>query len=389
MAISELGIGHYLGVSEGMASRVAEAAGEIDRERRLPVQLAADMAREGLFRLLVPRSIGGAELDFPSYLKVVEVFARADASTAWCVNQNNVFATNAVRMAEETALEIWADPLAVVSNGPPIASTRAVPASGGYRVTGQWNFSSGIRHSTWVAALAPLGESSEQGRPAIDYERGIILLIPRDQVDVLDNWQVNGLRGTGSFSFQAKDLFVSADRSYQVDGAPLRGGSLYVIPTVLMFAAGFATVALGASRSALDAAMDIARAKTPVMRTSVLMHTSTTQRQIGQAEALWRSARAFLAEAVTAVWDGATNHSFLEAEERLRLRLAATHAIRTGVQVASVAYDVAGSDGIFESNPIQRRLQDAQVITQQVQGRLTHYDTAGAFYLGLEPKTLF
>lgn len=389
MAISELGIGHYLGVAERLASSVAEAAGEIDKERRLPVQLAADMAREGLFRLLVPRSIGGAELDFPGYLKIVEVFAKADASTAWCVNQNNVFATNAVRMAEETALEIWADPLAVVSNGPPIASTRAVPAPGGYRVTGRWNFSSGIRHSTWVAALAPLSESSEPGRPAIDYERGIILLIPKDQVAILDLWQVNGLRGTGSFSFQAKDLFVSAERSYRVDGAPLRGGSLYVIPTVLMFAAGFATVALGASRSALDAAIDIARSKTPVMRTSVLMHTSTTQRQIGQAEALWRSARAFLAEAVTAVWDAATSCNRLEAEERLRLRLAATHAIRTGAQVATVAYDVAGSDGIFERNPIQRRLQDAQVITQQVQGRLTHYDTAGAFYLGLEPKTLF
>ncbi len=389
MAISELEIGHYLGVSQQMASRAGEAADEIDRERRLPVQLAADMAREGLFRLLVPRSIGGAELDFPSYLRIVEIFARADASTAWCVNQNNVFATNAVRMAEETALGIWTDPLAVVSNGPPIASTRAVAVQGGYRVTGRWNFSSGIRHATWVAALAPLGESSEPGRPAIDHERGIILLIPKDQVEVLDVWQVNGLRGTGSFSFQATDLFVSADRSYRVDEAPLRGGSLYVIPTVLMFAAGFATVALGAARSGLDAAIEIARAKTPVMRTSVLMHTSTTQRQIGEAEALWRSARAFLAEAVTAVWDSAATRDCLDAEERLRLRLAATHAIRTGVQVVAVAYDVAGSDGIFESNPIQRRLQDAQVITQQVQGRLTHYDTAGAFYMGLEPKTLF
>ena len=388
MAISELEIGHYLGVSQQMASRAGEAADEIDRERRLPVRLAADMAREGLFRLLVPRSIGGAELDFPGYLQVVEIFARADASTAWCVNQNNVFATNAVRMTEETALGIWADPLAVVSNGPPIASTRAVAVRGGYRVTGRWNFSSGIRHATWVAALAP-PETSEPGRPAIDHERGIILLIPKDQVEVLDVWQVNGLRGTGSFSFQATDLFVPADRSYRVDEAPLRGGSLYVIPTVLMFAAGFATVALGAARSALDAAIDIARAKTPVMRTSVLMHTSTTQRQIGQAEALWRSARAFLAEAVTAVWDGAATRDCLDAEERLRLRLAATHAIRTGARVAAVAYDVAGSDGIFESNPIQRRLQDAQVITQQVQGRLTHYDTAGAFYMGIESKTLF
>ena len=389
MAISELDISHYLGAAQRLASRAGEAADETDRERRLPVQLAADMAREGLFRLLVPRSIGGAELDFPGYLKIVDLFARADASTAWCVNQNNVFATNAVRMPEETALEIWGDPLAVVSNGPPVASTRAVPVQGGYRVTGRWNFSSGIRHSTWVAALAPLSESSEQGRPAIDYERGIILLIPKGQVDVVDRWQVNGLRGTGSFSFEVKDLFVSAERSYRVDGAPLRGGSLYVIPTVLMFAAGFATVALGTARSALDAAMDIARAKTPVMRTSVLMHTSTTQRQIGQAEAIWRSARAFLAEAVAAVWDSATARDCLDGEERLRLRLAATHAIRTGAQVAAVAYDVAGSDGIFESNPIQRRLQDAQVITQQVQGRMTHYDTAGAFYLGLGPKTLF
>ena len=102
MAISDLEIGHYLGVSQQMASRAAEAADAIDRERRLPDQLANDMAGEGLFRLLVPRSLGGAELDFPGYLKIVETFARSDASTAWCVNQNNVFATNAVRMPEET-----------------------------------------------------------------------------------------------------------------------------------------------------------------------------------------------------------------------------------------------------------------------------------------------
>ena len=76
-------------------------------------------------------------------------------------------------------------------------------------------------------------------------------------------------------------------------------------------------------------------------------------------------------------------------EERIRLRLASTHAIREAARVAAVAYDVAGSDGIFESNQVQRRLQDAQVITQQVQGRMTHYDTAGAFYLGLDTKSSY
>ncbi len=372
-----------------MARRAAEAADRIDEERRLPPELAADMADEGLFRLLVPRSLGGAELDFMSYLGIVEMFAMADGSTAWCVNQNNVFATDAARMPVETAMEIWADPRAVVSNGPPTPATGAVPTHGGYRVTGHWSFSSGIRHASWVAALAPMRRPGEGGSKAADRGREIVLLIPKAHVEVLDVWKVNGLRGTGSFSFRAEDLFVPAARSYGVNDTPRESGPLYLIPKVLMFAAGFAAAALGVARSALDAAIDIANQKVPVKWTSVLGDTAATQRQIGKAEALWRSARAFLIEAASTLWESAGKNGALTVEERVRLRLAGTHAIREAARVAAAAYDVAGSDGIFESNPIQRRLQDAQVITQQVQGRMTHYDTAGAFYLGLKPKSTY
>ena len=378
-----------LDVSHEMASRAAAAADRIDEERRLPPELAADMAGEGLFRLLVPRSLGGHELDFLDYLAIVDVFARADGSTAWCVNQNNVFATDAVRMPVETAREIWADPGAVISNGPHTPSTVAVPTQGGYRVTGRWNFSSGIRHANWVAALAPLERLDEGGQPSADHDREVLLLVPKDQVELLDVWQVNGLRGTGSFSFQADDLFVPASRSYGVDDGPHESGPLYVVPKVLMFSSGFATVALGVARSALDAAIDIAGEKIPVKRTSVLRDTSTTQRQVGEAEALWRSARAFLMEAAEALWESAVDRGALTPEERIRLRLAGTHGIRTAARVVAVAYDVAGSGGIFKSNPVQRRLQDVQAITQQVQGRMTHYDTAGAFYMGLDPKSSY
>ena len=380
---------HLLDVSREMASRAAEAADRIDDERRLPPELAANMADEGLFRLLVPRSLGGHELDFLDYLAIVHVFARADGSTAWCVNQNNVFATDAVRMPVETAREIWADPRAVISNGPHTPSTVAVPAQGGYRVTGRWNFSSGIRHASWVAALAPLERLDEGEQQSADHDREVLLLAPREQVEMLDVWQVNGLRGTGSFSFQAEDLFVPSSRSYGADDAPSESGPLYVVPKVLMFSSGFATVALGVARSALDAAIDIAGEKIPVKRTSVLRDTSTTQRQVGEAEALWRSARAFLMEAAEALWESAVDRGALTPEERIRLRLAGTHGIRTAARVVAAAYDVAGSGGIFKSNPIQRRLQDIQAITQQVQGRMTHYDTAGAFYMGLDPKSSY
>ena len=383
MTISVRAVDHYIAVSREMARRAAESADLIDAERRLPQDLAADMADEGLFRLLVPRSLGGAELGFIEYLRIVEIFARADGSVAWCVNQNNVFATDAVRMPVETAQEIWADPRAVISNGPPMPPSCAVATDGGYRVTGRWNFSSGIRHANWVAALTPFGLQGEDGK------REVVLLIPKDQVEVLDVWQVNGLRGTGSFSFEATDLFVPASRAYGVDDGPHESGPLYVIPKVLMFATGFGTVALGVARTALDAAIDIAGKKVPAKRSSILRDTSTTQRQIGEAEARWRSARAFLKQAASTLWERACKDGALAAADRIGLRLAATHANREAARVTAVAYDVAGADGIFVTNPIQRRFQDAQVITQQVQGRKTHYDTAGAFYLGLEPKSTY
>ena len=389
MVTSEQEIGHYIAVSRELAKRAAESADLIDEERRLPPELAAEMADEGLFRLLVPRSLGGVELGFTDYLRVVEIFAGADGSVAWCVNQNNVFATDSVRMPVETAMEIWADPRAVISNGPPMPPTSAIPTEGGYRVTGRWNFSSGIRHANWVAALTPLGAPGQDGRHEADGKREVVLLIPKDQVELLDVWQVNGLRGTGSFSFQATDVFVPASQAYGVDDGPHVKGPLYVVPKVLMFATGFGTVALGVARSALDAAIDIAGKKVPAKRVSILRDTSTTQRQIGEAEARWRSARAFLKHAASTLWGSACKDGAITVEERIQLRLAATHANREAARVAAIAYDVSGSSGIFEHNPIQRRFQDAQVITQQVQGRRTHYDTAGAFYLGLEPKSTY
>ena len=380
---------NLLDIAREMAGRAAEAADRIDEERRLPPELAADMADRGLFRLLVPRSLGGHELDFLDYLGIVDVFARADGSTAWCVNQNNVFATDSVRMRVETAREVWSDPHAVIGNGPHTPSTRAVPTPGGYRVTGRWNFSSGIRHANWVAALSPVERQNGDEQQTASQDQEALLLIPKEQVEVLDVWQVNGLRGTGSFSFQAENLFVPTSRSYGVDDGPYESGPLYVVPKVLMFSSGFATVALGVARSALDAAIDIAAEKVPVKRTSVLRETATTQRQIGEAEALWRSARAFLTEAASTLWSSAVDSGALSAEERIGLRLASTHAIRTAARVVAAAYDVAGSGGIFKGNPIQRRLQDVQAITQQVQGRMTHYDTAGAFYMGLDPKSSY
>ncbi len=371
----------FVTAARELAPLVAEAADRNDRDRRVTPKIAAAIADRGLFRLLVPRSLGGGEIDWIEYLSIVQTFAEADGSTGWCINQNNVYATVSASMPVETAREIWGNPRAVVTNGPPTFA-EAVPEDNGYRLTGRWNFSSGFRHATWLAAATPVRRPEHDGG---DREVRTMLLPKHDAIPV-DVWEVGGLRGTGSFSFRVEDLFVPAIRTF-VPETPHEEGPIYVIPMSLLFAAGFATVALGVARSGLDAAIELATVKRTDL--GLLADSPITQREIGRAEAVHRSARAFLLEAVSTIWESACNTRSLSVEDRVLLRLAATHAIHMAASVVDIAYTLCGSDAIFAANPIQRRFQDVHAITQQSQGRLVHYDSAGQFFLGSEPKGAF
>lgn len=400
----------YIETARELARLVAANAGEINAQRRMPPQVADAIADAGFFRLLMPRELGGAQLPHPDFLRIVQIFAEADGSVGWSMNQNNVFATNSTRMNDKTRAEIYDDLRAVITNGPPTPGSRAISVEGGYRLSGRWNFSSGSDHATWIAALTPIYASeseaeqaagaqtngARQGRtepvdgtrtPGARRDAMRILLMPKSDVRMIDNWQVNGLRGTASMGFVADELFVPAHRTYDPAAAPREDGAAYRIPTSLLFASGFATVALGVSRAALDAAIALANRKAPgnTEANTLLRDMSTTQRQVGEAEAIWNSVRAFLRESATAVWKSACAGRALTMEERIRMRLASTFANRKAAEVADVAYTLCGSSAIFETNPVQRRFQDVHVINQQVQGRLSHYDTAGRYFLGMEP----
>ncbi len=357
---------------------IVVAAETIDRERALPTDLVDELARAGFFRLLAPASVGGGEIDLVEFLAAVLELARADASTAWCVAQAAVFATHAGSMPEALAREVLGEPTAIIANGP-LARAEVQPADGGYRLTGRWNFSSGSRHSTWFTAIAPLDGDDEIR----------MFLLPKSDVELIDVWQVNGLRGTGSFSFEAVDAFVPASRIWNPKTAPREPGPLYVIPQVLLFAASFASVALGVSRTALNDAIEFAGGNRARLERDLRRDKPVVWRDVGRAEAIWGSARAFLNEAVGELWSGAQRSRSLTVDQRIRLRLASTHATRLAADVTDIAYEICGSNAVFEANPVQRRFQDVHAITQQIQARLAHYDTAGQYYLGLEPNGLF
>ena len=361
--------------AESIAPKIAAAADAIDDARELPTPIADEMKALGLFRLLLPRSVGGEEANWPHYLEAVRTIAYADGSAGWCFNQGAVFATTCCRAPEALAEEVWSDPRTVVANGPPQGAVQAEPVDGGVRLSGRWMFSSGCRHANWVAALV-----ANRGEPPR------LHLLPREDVEFVDVWQVKGLRGTGSFSFRAEAVFVPEHRSMRLDVPPRHDNPIYVIPQGLLFACGFGCVALGVARAGLDTTIELCSDKRPRFGSRPLCEDPVVQQQIGKAEAKWRAAKALLHDAAGSVWESVSASGRISMEERILLRMAGTHAIRQSAEVVDIAYNLSGSTSIFEERAIQRRFQDIHVITQQVQGRESHYETAGQFFLGLEPR---
>ena len=362
---------------------IRSCAGEVEATRQLPPALFEALADAGMFRLALPRALGGSELDLPAYVQVIEEIGKADASTGWIINQGAIFATYAARMPLAVARTIWVDtPRSVVANTP-AASAQAVVVPGGYRVTGRQGFSTGCRNAAWLAAHAQILDNGqirlENGQPETRY-----MFVPVAEAEILDTWHVRGMRGTGTHHFAVSDVFVPAERTVLSVTAPLReAGPLYRIPRTLLFASGDATIALALARTCLATFMELAGAKTPRAMQALLRDQAMVQATVGRAEAYIRCGRAFLAEAIGDIWTAVTSDGAPSMDQRASLRLATTHGIRLAVQVVDAVYNAAGVTAVYEDNPLQRHFQDIHVISQHLQARLAHYELIGRYGLGL------
>jgi alkylation response protein AidB-like acyl-CoA dehydrogenase len=365
-----------------LAPQIRSCADEIEAQRELPRPLFEALADAGIFHMAVPSSIGGLEVDLPTYIQVIEELGKADASTGWCVNQGAIYATYASRMPRETARKIWIDPPRAVVANTPAATAKAVVVPGGYRVTGRQGFSTGCRHATWVAAHAQIIDNGqvrmEGNAPETRY-----MFVPVGEAQLLDTWHVRGMRGTGTHHFAVDNVFVPADRTVLSATAPLlEDRPLYRIPRTLLFASGDASVAFGMARSCMNAFMDLAGAKVPRAMPALLRDQSMVQVMIGQCEAWLRTGKAFLTEAVRDIWTAACANT-ITLDHRANLRLATTHGIRLAAQIVDAVYSAAGATAVYEDNVLQRYFQDIHVITQHMQSRLSHYELIGQYWLGL------
>jgi alkylation response protein AidB-like acyl-CoA dehydrogenase len=379
----------YIARARAMAPVIAAEAEEIERRRELPPSLREVLIENGLYRLLLPRSLGGAELPPLPFVQVIEEIAKADASTAWCLNQTSGCSMTAAYLDPETAREVFGAPNGILAWGPGPGETRIV--DGGYRISTTFSFASGSHDASWLGAHLPIVE--RDGRPRLNADGTMLictLLFPKSAAKMIDIWHVVGLRGTGSDQYSVKDLFVPERFCVARDASQARyePGLLYRFSSLQLYASGFAGVAMGIARSALDAFIELARDKIPRGGKHTLRDNNVVQSQVAQAEAKLSAARAYLFGALKKITDEVACNGQLTLDQRMTIRLAATFAIHQARDVVDIAYHAAGANAIFAANPFERRFRDIHTVSQQLQGRQEHYETVGRYRLGLEPDSL-
>ena len=382
----------YIERACALAPEIEARADQIEQERRLPEPVLAALFEAGLFRLLLPRSLDGGEVDPVTFARVMEEIAKADASTAWCLCQASGCSMSAAYLSHDVAMEIFGrDRRAVLAWGPG-PGARAIAVDGGYRVTGTWSFASGGRHATWLGAHCPISDSD--GGPRRTSNGKLVertMLFPAASATFVDVWHVSGLKGTGSDAYTVSDLFVPHDHSISRDDPAERRqpGLIYCFPTGSFYASGFASVALGIARRMLDAFVSLAKEKTPRGYKRPLANNAVIQSQVGQAEAQLSSARRFLMGSLADIWGAVGSSGTLTMDQRMLIRLASTYAIHQAKAVADVTHHAAGATSIFIDSAFDRGFRDIHAVTQQLQGRQTHFETVGQFLLGHELDTTF
>lgn len=360
-------------------AEIAARRDEFDRLSHVPRDVIAKLKRAGIYRAGTPRCFGGDARAPAEFLAMIERIAVADGSAAWVASfgSANVYLA-ALPLATQQA--IYANGPDQVFAGGLFPVQPAQPAPGGWRVNGTWKFASGCKGADWLGVGIGVGgkDGGAPGKPRT-------AVFPAAQVEIVENWDVVGMQGTGSHDLRVTDQFVAEDWTFVRGGTPTVDEPLYRYPTIAYAAQVLAVVNLGLARAALDVANQMAGGRKTTTGAPQLADRAYYRIELAKAEAQLRSARAFFYESTDSVWQSILAGNDVTPDQVSLLRLAATQIAREGADVVNRAYRLGGTMAIYRSHPLQRLLRDAMVVTQHAFLGEGNYDGAGAVFVGVPP----
>jgi alkylation response protein AidB-like acyl-CoA dehydrogenase len=375
-----------LAAVRALAPRLRAAADETERARSLSEPVVEAMVEAGLYRMLLPRSLGGGEVDPLTYLDVVDALAQADSAAGWSVLISTSTMTMTARgLPDETLAAMFTAPreMVMAGSGPP--KGRAVRVPGGYRLTGRWSQGSNILVARWVHVGCHLHDG---GRPCLGPDGRPIYLrcvLPASDAAVVDTWDTTGMRGTGSHDFTIDDAFVPEARVHGAADRSHRPQPLYQF--VGWTHVAHAALGLGIARVALDAFIELAGGKVATWHASEgrLATRTTIQARVARAEALIGAGRAYVREATRDAWETVSRGERPSPEQRAVFRLAIAHAMDNAVEAVDLAYRAGGATAIYAESRLDRCLRDVHTAAAHVWVAPDTYELAGRLLLGLDP----
>ncbi len=365
---------------------IAEHAAESERNSQLARPVVDAFHEAGLFRVMLPATMGGAELTMTELLQLTEEIARFDGATGWnfaIASGGPVIAAFTSRAAFEN---IFADPRALIAGSFSPMGNFTVACEGGFRFSGKSTYSSGSAQATWLTASAiEFVDGAPQLVNGIPRIRAGIM--PIGKARILDTWTVSGLRGTGSNDVEFNDVFVPTEYTFDFPNpvSTWQKGPAAKIPLMVQLGGSLAAVSLGIARHAIGALKEIAASKVPLGTMASLRDRPLAQLQLGEAEGTRRAARAYLYSNTDEIWHQGERGEPFDPDALVSARLASVTAAKLAARAVDLVYDAAGITSLNTTQPIERCWRDVHAVTQHVTLNTARYEVAGRVLFGLPP----
>ena len=378
-----------LAAARALGPLIREHAEEAERNRRLSPRVIAALTDAGMYRLLVPRSHGGLEVDPVTLSRVVEIVTGFDSAAGWSLQAGNLGGWWAARLPGRGTAELYAGgPSAVMSASfHPPQPVREAPE--GYRVTGRGALASNIHQAEWLFLTGMImdgaGPRLTDGRPEV-----IGMVLRASEVEIVDTWDSLGMRGTDSQDVVMHDVFVPAHRTFPMapvfEPGPGFEGPLYRFPVIGASVFTIAPVALAVARNALEELRDLARRKTSFGFTRPLAERPQVQATMARAEGMLRAARLLYYNTMETAWERTVRGEPATLEHKADLQLAGAYAAEMASAVAEMMHRVAGTAGIYARSPLERHFRDAQTMRHHGFLSTNRYEAVGQVYCGQPPE---
>ena len=367
---------------------------EIEREQRMPPALVEQLREAGFYKMVIPRELGGLQVDTLTYLRVVELLAEGAGSVGWNLGNGGVGQLVTLGLPDEGVHEIYAERADTIIAGTAVpGGGRAVPVAGGYRVSGRWQFGSGCQEASWMLGsfqvLADVGQPRRHPEGGSLYWRGVFA---RSEAEIVPgSWDVAGLRGTGSFDWTVEDVFLPERRTMPQVGIPLENqwsrwpGVTYALPVQCWVGPHHSAVITGIARAGIDALIDLAGGKTPRGRTGALLcENPQVQDAVGRADAILNAGRAYRSTQIAELWATVASGRETTLEQRARCRLASIYAADSAREAMDLMYRHGGSTSFKRESRLAECWRDLHVVGQTVTLAPEWYPIGGRVYLGMD-----